>query len=440
MNWKKFLMWTVAAVLVGALVGTLTGICIRWSLATIFVAPLVISALVYLFFCFTYVKEGTAKNVVRFGGYRKTLLAKKGYKLNPYGDVEQLDIGEKPQYPAFMGGLRWVSLLKPLGIDRIYTRTMKYVKALSDGTFERRADENTDFVLAGTQFQYGLEFSSAEDSAKLPLSGKMTMTAMIVSPYRALFLVREWFDALVGRVLPRVRQYISEHAYDKIINDPGTQLDKDVFKLLQEPDDTDSPLRRSIIQILRQEYGIELVALETVNVDPPEGYREATLAKWKAQQTADKDVEETAGRILKSVAMSAHISVKELKAKLKKNDKLRGISNAQGGFKEDFDKAWDQVKRDRAGAGLRDVRVGNADGTNLDPVTAWAASLISLAKGADRGSSSGNPGGQENQGGDKGQGGGKDYQRKLKRLDDLAQKIKDQLDEDQEEEEEEDED
>lgn len=348
-------------------------------------------SVVYLVKCFTYVKEGTAKNVVRLGGYVKTLLAKEGYKLDASGEVVPLEPGDVPSSRFlwfFIGGLRWVSWLKPLGIDKIYTRTMKYVKALPDGTFERRADENTDFVLAGTQFQYGLEFSSAEDSEKLPLSGKMTMTVMIVNPYKALFLVREWFDALVGRVLPRVRQYISEHTYDKIINDSGTQLDKDVFELLQKPDKADSQ-KRSILQILLVEYGIKLMALETVNVDPPEGYREATLAKWKAQQTADKEMEETAGRILKSVARLAHISEKKLEEKLDANPKLRGLPNVEGGFKEDFDKAWDQVKRDRAGAGLRDVRVGNADGTNLDPVTAWAASLIGLVKGG---------GGQENPG------------------------------------------
>ena len=371
--------------LVGALIGCViaavgAGFYYAPVIATLLSVFVLLPAIVYLASCFTYVAEGTAKNVVRFGGYRKTLLAKKGYRLDADGFVVQLLPGERPQYPEILGGLRWVSLLKPLGIDRIYARTMRYIKALPDGTFEKRADENTDFVLVA-HFQYGLEFSDAEDMLKLPLHGKMTMTAWIVNPYRALFLVREWFDALVGRVLPRVRQYISEHEYDKIINDPGTQLDKDVFEMLRGPDEADLPRMRSILRLLREEYGIELVALEMVNVDPPESYREATLAKWKAQQTADKDVEETAGRILKSVAMSAHISVKDLKKKLKKNDKLRGISNAQGGFKEDFDKAWDQVKRDRAGAGLRDVRIGNADGTNLDPVTAWAASLISLAQG-----------------------------------------------------------
>lgn len=333
--------------------------------------------LVYLAFCFTYVKEGTAKNVVRFGGYVKTLLAKKGYKLSPDGYVVPLQIGERPQHFAFLGGLRWVSLLKPLGIDRIYTRTMKYVKALPDGNFEHRADENTDFVLAGTQFQYGLEFSSTEDSDKLPLSGKMTMTAMIVNPYKALFLVKNWFDALVMRVLPRVREYISEHTYDDIIKDQKTKLDTEVFKALGQPDSTAGP---SIISILKEQYGIDLVALETVNIDPPEGYREATLAKWKARQTADKDMEETAGRVLKSVARLAHINEEELKELLEDMPALRGLPNAEGGFKEDFERAWDQLKRDRAGDGLEDIRVGNVDGTPLEPAIGAIAAMFGLGK------------------------------------------------------------
>lgn len=313
-------------------------------------------SVVYLVKCFTYVKEGTAKNVVRLGGYVKTLLAKEGYKLDASGEVVPLALGDVPSSRfsgIFIGGLRWVSWLKPLGIDKIYTRTMKYVKALPDGTFERRADENTDFVLAGTQFQYGLEFSSAEDSKKLPLSGKMTMTAMIVNPYKALFLVREWFDALVGRVLPRVRQYISEHTYDKIINDPGTQLDKDVFELLQKPDKAD-PQKRSILQILWMEYGIKLVALETVNIDPPEGYREATLKKWMAQQDAEVEAQETGGAL--TLMVDRQIVAMEKHHTLTKEEK-----------KEIRAQCLNMLLRDRAGktGGLKDIRVANADGTSF---------------------------------------------------------------------------
>ena len=196
-----------------------------WFVFFVVLAMSPIIVLVYLAFCFTTVKEGTSKQVVRFGGYLKTLLEKKGYTIDNSGEVV---VGTSLR--RLPRGLHWVSLLKPLGIDRIYTRTMKFVKSLPDGKYERREDVGTDFLLTGTQYQYALIFESAEDRERLPLSGQMTMTAMIVNPYKALFLVKDWFDALVMRVLPRVRQYISEHTYDEIINDKGVQLDEDVFK------------------------------------------------------------------------------------------------------------------------------------------------------------------------------------------------------------------
>jgi len=334
--------------------------------------------------CFTCVAEGTSKTVVRLDGYVKTLFVKKGYKLDQDGEVVQLQKGEKPQYPDFLGGLRWVSLLKPLGIDKIYTRPMKYVKAFPDGSFEQRSDKKIDFILTGTQYQYGLRFESMADSNGLPLSGKMTMTAMITNPYKAQFLVKDWFDASVSRVLPRVREYISEHTYDQIINDHTVQLDADVFKTLNQVGPNGEP---SIVFTVKDKYGLTILALETVSVDPPEVYRKATLANWEAGQVATKETQETAGRILRSVAMLAHISEEELRKKLDGNPNLRGIPNSQGGYKEDFERAWDLLKRDRAGGGLKDIRVSNADGTKLDPATATLATIIGLFK------DSGNSGG-----------------------------------------------
>ena len=336
---------------------------------------------VYASFCFTYVKEGTSKQVVRFGAFRESLLAKKGFKFDSEWNVVKLVGNDKPKYPEFLGGLRWVSWLKPLGIDKIYVSTIKFVKALTGGTFEKREDKDTNFFLTGTQYIYSLIFSNMEDSEKVPLSGQMTMTVVIENPYKALFLVKNWFDALSGRILPRVREYISNHSYDDIIYKPEVKLDEDVFELLDVPDKADS-LGRSIKKILLGDYGIKLVALETVNIDPPEGYRETTLRKYTAKQNADAESEETGGALdkiidkrIKGLADRLGMDADQIKQYLKDNpDVLRRIE----------DIGLDLLRRDRAGKagpGLRDIRVGNADGSNLDPITATIASLISLIKG-----------------------------------------------------------
>lgn len=235
--------------------------------------------------CFAKGKESTSMQIMRFGSYKRTIFCKKDFTLNDDGYIVS---GESLNF--HIGGLYWVSFWKPWGIDKIYTRTMRFDKALPDGTLEKHEDPDTNFMLTGMQYQYMLTFESAEDSDGLPLSGKMTMTAMIVNPRKALFDVKEWFYALVGRVLPVVREYISEHSYEKLINDKSVKLDQDVFKALNEKcidsSDQDNDTKKSIIDILYKQYGIALLALETVNIDPPPEYREVTLKKYLADQEA----------------------------------------------------------------------------------------------------------------------------------------------------------
>jgi hypothetical protein len=181
----------------------------------------------------------------------------------------------------------------------------------------------------------------------------MTMTAMIVNPYKATFAVSNWFDALVGRVLPQVREYISEHAYEDIIGDHSVQLDKDVFKALEGAGPNGG---KSIISILKEQYGIELVALETVDINPPPEYRKDTIATWLATKAADRAVGETAGRIKQAVAVELGMSVQELDQQLKDPSFLSSPA-----YQNALAFAKDMVKRDRAG--VKDIRIGSTDST-----------------------------------------------------------------------------
>lgn len=358
---------------------------------------ILLAAVAYLAMCFTYVAEGTSKQLVRGEGFLKSMLSKKGHKYKNVRkgdwDVTRLAPGEKPWPPEWMGGYRFVSLLVPLGIDKIYTRTMKYVKSLPKGTpedpntkYEKRADPGTDFLLTGTQYQYAVLVESAEDANGLPLSGQMTLSAEICNPYKALFLVKDWFDALVSRVLPRVRQYISEHTYEDIINNPGVQLDQEVMKMLKETKDETDIKGRCIVDILMEDYGIHLIALETVNIDPPEAYRETTLRKYTAAQNAQAEAEETGGaleriidRRVSKLAERLGMDADEIKQHLRDHKDVYERIESIG---------LDLVRRDRAGGGLREIRIANADGSNMDPITGALMAMISSAR------SSGDPGQQ----------------------------------------------
>jgi len=101
------------------------------------------------------------------------------------------------------------------------------------------------------------------------------------------------------------------------------------------------------------------------SIELPDTVKQALSGKEAAASVAEKDSEETAGRILRSVARTSGLSVEELQAKLKTDNKLRGKSSVEGGFREAFAYAEDQLKRDRAAGGLTDIRVANADGTSF---------------------------------------------------------------------------
>ena len=139
------------------------------------------------------------------------------------------------------------------------------------------------------------------------------------------------------------------------------------------------------------------IKLAIQSIDLPETLKSSMSGKEAAAGVAEKDSEESAGRVLRMVARASGKTVKELEDDLNTHPEKRGKSAADGGYKEAFAYAEDQTKRDRAGDGLEDIRVGSVDGTSLEPAIGAIAAMFGLGKrkGSRR---SGNPSGQGNQG------------------------------------------
>ncbi len=363
-------MWTIFLIII-SLFGIIT------LVALVFLVPYQLAQR-NLFW--TIVAEGTSKQVLYMDKFTKSLLTKKGYKLDDDWELVDNKVGDKEK----ASGLCWVGIWP---FFKVYERPMEFAKALSNGTYEWR-NAPADFMLTGTSYQYSLIFSDAEDKEKLPLSGQMTMTAMITNPYKALFLINDWFDALVTRVLPRVREYISNHTYDKLINDPDVQLDTEVFEMLKRFDLKGPKNGPSIWSVLKNQYGIELLALETVNIDPPSDYREATLRQFNAVQTAKAEAEETGGALDRMINQRINQLAKRLGLDPKTSE-VRDYLKANPDILRRFEEQQlDLLRRDRNKGGVRDIRVANADGSNLDSATATLMSLIELWKGGGGGGAS----------------------------------------------------
>lgn len=231
-------------------------------------------------FIFTNAPESYFKEVVRFGGHRKTLLSKEEHKINNDGDIVPLVQGEQPQV-SLPGGLRLIGW--PF-IDRIYRREMKFLKSLPSGDVKTYEVENVDKFYARVDYPYALPFVKCEDRNNLPLLGHATLLARVVNPVKSLFATANFYDTMIGLVLPSVRECLKGYTFDDLKK--KDDLDEIIWHTLDEPN-PDPEHHQSVIGRLLEEYGLEIVALRIVNIDPPEEYRDITLTKWKAERAAD---------------------------------------------------------------------------------------------------------------------------------------------------------
>jgi hypothetical protein len=251
-------------------------------------------------FIFTEVPEGRFKVVTRFGGHKKTLLNKEGYKLaeadeldasgNPVvlkGDIVPLKPGEQAP-PTLQGGL---FLIGWPGIDRLFATNMKFLKSLSSGSIESHSEELQDTFYAKVDYNYAILFRDCEDKNNLPLIGHATLLANVTGPYRSLFRTKNFYETMVGLVLPSIRECLKGYSYDELKD--KDDLDEIIWQALNEPNPKGrtkpgSATTMSVREQLYEDYGVEIIALRIVNVDPADAkLRELTLIKYRAEREAD---------------------------------------------------------------------------------------------------------------------------------------------------------
>lgn len=194
--------------------------------------------------CFTTVKQGTQKIVVRFGKYVRT--------LDP--------------------GLNFVGFWP---IHKVYTYKFGWTGIDKDGKVQDHKKEEIDFVLVKDDV-YACIVDNAEDHNLLPLKWTIALTIRIVDAKKALFDIQNWFETLMNRVSPYVRDFTTNYTYEKLIQE-DMKLEKKILESLQAA---------NIITEFENDYGIKILKLEVKNVDPPAEFRQATLKKWDAQRIA----------------------------------------------------------------------------------------------------------------------------------------------------------
>jgi hypothetical protein len=218
---------------------------------------------------FTFVKEGTVKTVVKGHKFYKALVQFKGYRLNNPKTMVAVVRGVDKKH--WFGGLRYYGLWPVMDI---FVYPFQWTGITEGGKLEPHEIEWLDYIYVKDDI-YGFEVLEAEDKELMPLNIILTFTVRIINPYKALFVIENWYETLINRSRPYVRDFLTTGTYREFIADPQ-RIGIGISQRLEEEE---------ILKELKGRYGIDIRKIEVNAINPAnKEFRDATMEKVLAER------------------------------------------------------------------------------------------------------------------------------------------------------------
>jgi ribosomal protein L23 len=217
---------------------------------------------------FTFVKEGTAKFVVRGDKFEKCLIQWEGYTFDYSKDhPEKWNVIPGKERHIF-GGLRFYGLW-PLFDIHIYK--FRWTGVTEDGRIQQK-EEWLDYILLKDDV-YWCKIEQCEDKNLLPLDLELLLTIAVVNPYKAHFNVQNWLETVINRMKPIIRAYITQNSYEEWIK-KREALGEELRKTIDHA---------GLLGEFEKWYGVKVKKVEVKEINPPREYREKTIAPYLAE-------------------------------------------------------------------------------------------------------------------------------------------------------------
>jgi len=322
---------------------------------------IIIAVAIGLFFAFlrlTMVKEGTAKAVIRLGGFHKIVMAWRGYELDEEWSVRSVrEIGKKLHLP---GGLRFVGFWP---LDKVYRYKFRWqgIEIVEEREKIEFREKEIDYILVRPDV-YWTKIEAAETAPpeRIPIDIEFLVTARVVNPYKALFKAPpNWLENVLSRLNALLRDWVATKTLDEIL-----AIRKEPQKLWKEIGESEL-----IQKVFKEEWGIliEENGIQIRNVTLPREYAEAAAREKRMELEAKGVAAETVGAVIEMMA----------KARGKKSEEIMKEIDADPEMKKTFlELAKDLIVREMGikGKSYVDIRVQGAEGLErmlLNALAAW---------------------------------------------------------------------
>jgi regulator of protease activity HflC (stomatin/prohibitin superfamily) len=245
---------------------------------------------------FTIVKEGTAKVVLRFGAYKKTLLCWKDHDVTEDGEIIDAP-GKKSRGLQFVGFRRIDTLL-------IYKFRWKDIQLVEGEEKEQFHEVERDWVLVRPDV-YIITLKRAETlpPERIPIDIQFAYTLRIVNVRKATLVAPpNWFENLTVRLNSAHRRFVASYKLDDLLT-----LTKERVEI--KLDEIDRPL----LEFVERDWGIKVEAIQIRDIGLSPAYQEAAAIKRKAEMEAAGRAEEIMGTVIAAVATSTGKDISEIR-------------------------------------------------------------------------------------------------------------------------------
>lgn len=229
---------------------------------------------------FTFVKEGTAKVIVRGGKVVRIIIGCIAFDID-----DKFNVTKKTNLDGFlrkmMGGLYFYGIWP---IDDVLVYKFSWTRVTEAGDIHRHVEEMLDYILLRDD-SYLCEVEKAEDKDLLPLSIQVVLIIKVCNPYKALFLVQDWLETTINIIKPAIRDEIRKDSFQNLVNmakgGGANSLGQKIYEELKN---------NGTLSDLETRYGVKVRKIKIKEIDPPEELRSETLKRWSADREAERIV------------------------------------------------------------------------------------------------------------------------------------------------------
>lgn len=178
---------------------------------------------------------------------------------------------------TLLDGLEWVGIPP---FYSVYAYSFKWSVLKIGGKGEKIPETKQESLrhIFLKQVVYLVTITGAETIEAAPMNASLVLTMRVVNPYKALFAVHNWLEAISDQVAATMRAIIGKHTFKELTEARETaskELEKDFAKR---------------ITAIKSEYGIEILIIQMQAIDPTEEVakkiRDASLEGYTATQKA----------------------------------------------------------------------------------------------------------------------------------------------------------